>query len=209
MARASKNVYHPHGDANNFKTVEQSLDALDSGTIGKVTITQPATSATITVADGKTLTINKTVTLDGVDGKTLKVDNSLEFAGTDGKKVTCPASDATMAALDLADQTLSGGANVTSASLGTKSSGTLTIDCGTCPLQYVTNGGAFTLAAPSNDGSCFLLITNNGSAGAITFSGFSVGSYTGDSLTTTNGNKFLLTIVRINGTSTYFVKALQ
>lgn len=29
MSRASKNVYHPHGDANNFQTVEETLDSLD------------------------------------------------------------------------------------------------------------------------------------------------------------------------------------
>jgi len=29
MSRASKGVYHPHGDANTFKTVEDTLDSLD------------------------------------------------------------------------------------------------------------------------------------------------------------------------------------
>lgn len=29
MSRASKNVYHPHGDADDFKTVEDTLDSLD------------------------------------------------------------------------------------------------------------------------------------------------------------------------------------
>ena len=29
MTRASKNVYHPHGDSNNFQTVEDTLDSLD------------------------------------------------------------------------------------------------------------------------------------------------------------------------------------
>lgn len=206
MSRANKNVYHPNGDSNNFQTVEGELDNIRLGTVGKVTITQPATSATLTLADGKTLTVNKTLTLDGVDSKTLKVDNTLELAGTDSTKMTFPASNANVAALNIADQTLSGGANVTSKSLST---GSVTIDCGACPLQYITNGGAFTITAPSNDGSCIVLVTNNGSAGAITFSGFSVGSNKGDLLTTTNTSKFMISIVRINGMSTYAVKALQ
>ena len=108
-----------------------------------------------------------------------------------------------------ADQTISGGANVTTADLGTKNSGTLTIDCGTCPLQKVVNGGAFTLAAPAADGSCMLLVTNNASAGAISFSGFSVPSSTGDPINTTNLNKFTLSIWRINGVSGYRVAAHQ
>jgi len=113
------------------------------------------------------------------------------------------------ASLTTADQTLSGGANVTAGSLGTVSSGTRTIDCGTVPLQYLTDNGAFTLAAPSNDGSCMVLVTNGASAGAITFSGFSVGSNTGDALTTTNTSKFSISIWRINGTSGYRVAAHQ
>lgn len=184
---------------------------------GKVVLTQPATLATLTLAEGKTLTVNNTGTLAGGDGftlaiaasKSLTVSNSLTLAGTDSTTMTFPSSNANVAALNIADQTLSGGANVTSANLGTKSSGTLTIDCGTCPLQYVTNGGAFTLAAPSNDGSCLLLITNNASAGTITFSGFTVSASTGDLYTTTNASKFIFSIIRINGTSTYVIKALQ
>ena len=110
------------------------------------------------------------------------------------------------AQLGLSDQIVSGGANVISATLAT---GNVTIDCGKCPLQFITNGGAFTITAPSSDGTCMLLITNNASAGAVTFSGFSVGSSTGDSLTTTNTSKFTISIWRINGTSGYRIAAHQ
>ena len=111
-----------------------------------------------------------------------------------------------VANLTIADQTLSGGANVTSLSLTT---GSVTIDCGKSPLQFITNGGAFTITAPASDGSCIVLTTNNGTAGTITFSGFSVGSSTGDSLDTTNTHKFSLFIWRVNGTSGYRVAAHQ
>jgi hypothetical protein len=112
----------------------------------------------------------------------------------------------TLADLATADQTLSGGANVTQLGLTT---GNVTIDCGSRPLQSITNGGAFTITAPANDGSCMVLVTNNASAGTITFSGFSVGASTGDPLTTTNTSKFTLSIWRINGTSGYRVAAHQ
>lgn len=114
-----------------------------------------------------------------------------------------------LASLTVANQQLSGGVNVTSQSLGTFSGGVQQVGCGTRPLQFFTNGGAFTLSAPASDGSCDLLDTNNASAGTITFSGFTVSANTGDALTTTNTSKFLIHIERINATSTYFVKALQ
>jgi hypothetical protein len=113
------------------------------------------------------------------------------------------------ALLNLADQNLTGGANVTSLPLGTISSGTVTIDCGARPTQYLTDNGAFTLAAPSNDGTCVIFVINSSTAGAISFSGFSVGSNTGDALNTTNGNKFSIFVWRINGTSGYRVAAHQ
>jgi len=138
--------------------------------------------------------------------KTLTINNSLTFAGTDATTMTFPSTNGTIAALNIADQTVSGGANVTSQSLST---GNITIDCGGRPLQFQTNGGAFTITAPANDGSCILLSTNNASAGAITFSGFSVGTNTGDALDTTNAHKFSITIWRINGTSGYRVAAHQ
>jgi hypothetical protein len=124
---------------------------------------------------------------------------------------TFPAGTHNLAALDLADQTVSGGANVTSSSLGTPTNGsTLTIDCGTAPLQFLTNNVVgFTIAAPSNDGSCLMKVTNGASAGTITFSGFTVGNNTGDLLTTTNGNIFSVSIWRINGTSGYRISAHQ
>ena len=106
------------------------------------------------------------------------------------------------------DQNFTGGVTVTSLSLGT-GSGTVTIDPGQCPLQYITNNGAFTFSAPANDGSCSILITNGATAGTITFTGFTVGSNTGEPLTTTNTSKFIVTIMRVNGLATYFIKALQ
>lgn len=120
--------------------------------------------------------------------------------------VTFQAATGTVALTNVASQTISGGANVTSNSIST---GSFTVDCGARPLHYITNNGAYTITAPSNDGSCMVLVTNGASAGATTFSGFTVSSTTGDALTTTNTSKFIISIVRINSVSTYFIKALQ
>lgn len=92
------------------------------------------------------------------------------------------------ALLDVEDQTVTGGARVTSKSLGTQTTGTLTPDPGDRPMQHYTNGGAHTLAPGSNTGTYILDITNNASAGAITTSGWT--KVFGDAFTTTNGHKF-------------------
>jgi hypothetical protein len=101
------------------------------------------------------------------------------------------------------------GFTFTAHNIGTVSSGTTTPDPALGNYQYLTNNGAFTLAAPSSDCAIDILITNGASAGTITFSGFTVSANTGDTLTTTNTSKFLISIRRINGTSMYSVVALQ
>lgn len=171
------------------------------------TFTGTLTAATIvgTTFNGNTWTTG-TSTLTGTAGKTLSWANTLNFAGTDSTTHTFPSVNSTVASLNINDQTLAGGANVTSLS---QSAGSITIDCGARPLQYQTNNGAFTLTAPINDGSCILLTTNGASAGTITFSGFSQGSNSGDPLTLTNTSKFSIHIWRINGTSGYRVAAHQ
>jgi len=74
--------------------------------------------------------------------------------------------------------------------------------------QYGMNNGAITFNAPASDCAMDILVTNSATAGAITFSGYTVGT-TGDPLTTTNGQRFIISIRRINAISTYAVKALQ
>jgi hypothetical protein len=113
-----------------------------------------------------------------------------------------------IARLDTADQTTTGGSNVTSLSLTT---GNITIDCGARPLQFITaNTAAWTITAPANDGSCMLLITMPAASGVVpTFSGFSVGSNTGDTITNAANAKFTLSIWRINAISGYRVAAHQ
>ena len=98
---------------------------------------------------------------------------------------------------------------LTAADDGTKSSGTYTPSPVGGFYRRIINGGAFTLAAPTAVGDYQLTIqvTNNATAGAITLSGFS--RATGDSLTTTNGDDFLLVITKINGFTLCERKALQ
>jgi hypothetical protein len=89
------------------------------------------------------------------------------------------------------------------------STGSFTVTPANGNYQYVTNNGAYTITAPSSDCAVDILVTNGGSAGSTTFSGFTVGSSTGTTLTTTNTNKFIISVRRINGVSTYSIYGLQ
>lgn len=140
--------------ANVFATsptlVTPALGVATATSINKVAITAPATSATLTIANGKTLTANSSLTLAGVDAKTLTVNNSLTLAGVDAKTLTVsnsltlagtdatvmtfPSTNATIARTDAAqtftgDQTYSGsqivaGLRATSAAAPTIASAT-------------------------------------------------------------------------------------
>ena len=100
--------------------------------------------------------------------------------------------------------------NLTAYSIGSVSSGTTTVDCGKNPVQYLTNAGAFTLAAPANDGACMVQVINGASSGAITLSGFATSpTGTGDTYGTGATSIFALNVFRINGTATAVWKQQQ
>jgi len=94
--------------------------------------------------------------------------------------------------------------------VGTISTGTYTPAIGDAQenIKSLTNGGAFTLAVPATNGPISIQVTNNASAGAITFaSGYQkVG---GDDLTTTDGHDFFIHIIRIGAFASVSVEALQ
>jgi len=51
--------------------ISLTLGAITPSSVNKVAITAPATSATLTIADGKTLTANSSITLTGTDSTTM------------------------------------------------------------------------------------------------------------------------------------------
>jgi hypothetical protein len=104
-------------------------------------------------------------------------------------------------------ETLTKGFATTSYNLGTLTTGTTTLDVDNGNFQHFTNGGAFTLAPPSDTCSMVVQQVNNASAGAITVSGFTFTA--GDAATTTDGHKFLLFITKSQSYSLLQRKALQ
>lgn len=106
----------------------------------------------------------------------------------------------------------SGGQTITAGFLITpyaQPPGNFTVNALLGNYQYTLNNGAFTINSPTKDCAVDILVTNSASAGVITFSGFLVGPNTGDLLTTTNADRFIISFRRINAISTYVIKALQ
>lgn len=142
---------------NSAVTVADTTGNITGGTYNNVTITAPATGSTLTIADGKTLTANNSLTLAGVDGKTATINNSLTFAGTDSTTMTFPSSSATLAGLGIAQtftalQTFSGSTSVAAAKLAnakevctvsaTAATGTIAYDLTTQSVVYYTSNAA-------------------------------------------------------------------
>jgi hypothetical protein len=154
--------------------------------------------------------VTSVATGNGLTGGTITTTGTLSVLANTGLVANATGLHVNSSVmLTSGNQTLSGGFSVTSYNLGT-GSGTVTPSPVNGNYQYMTNNGAFTLAAPASDCAIDILVTNGASAGSITFSGFTVPTGGGgDTYATTNANRFLLMIRRINSISTYVWKALQ
>jgi hypothetical protein len=106
-----------------------ALGIATASSINKVAITAPTTSATLTIADGKTLTAN----------------NSLILAGTDGKTMTFPATDATIARTDAA-QTFTGAQTFSSTIVGSINGNAATVTNGIYTTSKISDLAATTSA---------------------------------------------------------------
>lgn len=114
------------------------------------------------------------------------------------------------ATISTTDTSLTAGYTATAVNDGTKSAAVVyTPSPAGGNMRTITNGGAFTLAAPtaSGDYTMVLQITNSATAGAITLSGFN--KITGSSITTTVGHDFFIYITKVNGFILANVAALQ
>lgn len=117
----------------NRTMVAPTLGVASATSVNKVAITAPATSATLTIADGKTATVN----------------NSITFAGTDSTTMTFPGTSATIARTDAANsftgnQTI-GGAVITTPDTRT-GPGAVSITTTTTAFVSTGTGDALTLA---------------------------------------------------------------
>ena len=105
------------------------------------------------------------------------------------------------------DDVLTAGFSSTADDDGTKSSGTYTPATAGGNYKTIVGGGAFTLAPQTTVSTIVIQLTNNASAGTITTSGFD--KVSGDALTTTNGDDFMLYLCVIGAFQHLHVEALQ
>jgi hypothetical protein len=164
--------------ANTPTLVTPVLGVATATSVNKMAITAPATSSTLAVADGKTFTVN----------------HSLTLAGTDTTTMTFPATSATIARTDAA-QTFTGNQTFSGAIIGAVQAlsgpGAVNITTLTTAFTSTATGNALTLAdgvagqiktivyvAEAAGGDTGVLTpTNLGSATTITFNAI------GDSVT--------------------------
>ena len=182
-------------------SVDDLLAATPSATTSAAGIVELATSAEVDTGTDTT----RAITPDALANSALQstADSALQSADIGS---TVQGYDADTLKADTAD-TLTVGFDSSDYAAGTKSSGTYTPDPADGNFQVATNGGAHTLAPPSTSCTIIIHYTNNGSAGAITTSGFTI--VNGDSFDTTDTNEFIAQIVKINDVSTLTVTALQ
>lgn len=119
-----------------------------------------------------------------------------------------------VAKLNVASQTIVGGAGVTPLQLSISASPDvdLVIDPSLRPIQYVFNVAPFRIGFPTVDGNCLLMIFNTSPsiAGAVTFSSsYRVGSNTGDTIGTTADGIYTVSIWRGLGVGGYNIFAHQ
>lgn len=180
--------------------------------------TMPDASGTVVLANATQTLTGKTISGGAIFDTTEFQHNSdntkkllLQLSGittSTTRTITIPDQNGTLFYKD-ASTNLTVGYTATSHNIGTVTSGTTTPDPANGNLQRMVNGGASTLAAPTATGdyTMILQVTNNGSAGTLTLSGFTVTN--GDALTTTDGDDFLLYITKVNGFVALQTVALQ
>lgn len=119
--------------SNTPTLVTPVLGVATATSINKVVITTPASNATLTIANGKTLTAN----------------HSLTLAGTDSTTMTFPSTSATIARTDAA-QTFTGNQTITGAIIGDVQSlsgaGAVNITSFSTAFTSTATGNALTLA---------------------------------------------------------------
>ncbi len=203
-----------HADLQNLNTASYShltaTQVTDLTDGGSTTLHTHATGGGSGLGDfstGLSTSVDSEIVLfsgtGGVTGKRASTTGILK--GTSG------VLSAATAGTDYVDKgttsTLTAGFSCTPYSAGTKSTGTFTPAESNGNMQYYTNGGAHTLAPPTNNCTLIIQITNNGSAGSITTSGFT--KVSGTAPTTTNGDDFFAFITKCNGFSHLSWQALQ
>lgn len=159
---------------NSAVTIADTTGDITGGAYNKVTVTAPATGATLTIADGKTLTAN----------------NSLTFAGTDATTMTFPSISASVGFLNVPAV----GAKTTAYTLATADIG---------KYVEVGSGGSIEIPDSTFASGDVVSIFNNTSAGitiTCTITTAYIAGTDADKATVTLATRGVATVLFISGT---------
>lgn len=156
------------------------LGVATATSVNKVTITAPATGATLTIVDGKTLTSSNTITFTGTDGSSVAL-------GTGGT-VAYTSTANTFSGL----QTMAAGAYVSAGAIETLvydngNSGTsksINLDNGNWQKVAITGAVAITLTAPTHPGKVTLKATQDATGHIYSIAGVTTAGGAGLTLST-------------------------
>jgi hypothetical protein len=157
--------------------------AISALSVNKVTVTEPASAATLTIADGKTFAVNNTLTM----------------AGTDATTMTFPSTSTTVVGTNVA-QTLSAKTltnplfttvRETATISATAATGTVNFDAITQSVLYYTSNasGNWTLNVRGDSGTSLDSIMSTGQSLTIAF------------LVTNGGTAYYQTALNIDGSA--------
>lgn len=157
--------------------VTPTLGVASATSVNKVAITAPATSATLTIADGKTLTASNTLTFTGTDSSSVAFGAGGTVAYTGTALSQFASTTSSQLAGVISDETGSGAlvfANtptLVSPLLGTPTSGTLT-NCTGLPVATGISGlgtGVATFLATPTSANLASVITDETGSGVVVF----------------------------------------
>ena len=164
------------------------LGVATATSINKVAVTAPATSATLTVADGKTLTASNTVTLVGTDGVSINLSNAklerVQFSIDGGGSAVTTGQKGTYPVCVYA---------------GTITAYTITVDTGTCTAKFWKKATGTAIPTVSD---------NINTSGVAISSGTVIRSTTVSDFTTTAvaaNDIFALNLTAVSGATKIFV----
>lgn len=153
------------------------LGVASATSINKLAITAPATSATLAIADGKTLTISNTLTFQATDGTTINFGAGGTFAYTSANLSVFAATTSAQFAGVISDETgtglvvLNNGPTFIAPLLGTPASGVLTNATG-LPISTGVSGlgaGIATFLATPSSANLATAMTDETGSGALVF----------------------------------------